>query len=216
MSIDLTTAAPAATRDRELPIRVACAAAALGALVPFALCGLDGESGAAITSGLADDATNQTLGSIVASVVAALLVPAALRLARRANGLSGAVIGAAGVAVAVLYGAFYAVFGAGALVAGQMLDDPGSGVGEAAALLLNVTEITRYAPGLALVAAAVAARRMLPRGVWIPAAVLAAMTVFPLTSWVAALLIPVWLGASAAAVGADRRPAGSPLGHAAA
>lgn len=201
MSIDLTTSAPEVTVDREVAVRVACAAAALGALVPFALCGLDGKSGAAITSGLVDDATSQQLGSIVATIVATLLVPAALRLSRRADGLSGAVIGAAGVAVAVLYGAFYATFGAGALVAGQMLDEPGAGLGEAAALLLNFTEITRYAPGLALVAAAVAARKVLPRGVWIPAAVLVVMAVFPMTSWVAALLIPVWLGAAAAAVG---------------
>jgi hypothetical protein len=213
MSIDLTTSSPEVTRDREVAIRVACAVAALGALVPFALCGLDGRSGAAITSGLAEDATHQQLGSIVASFVAALLVPAALRLARRADGLSGSVIGAAGVAVAVLYGAFYATFGAGALVAGQMLDEPGAGLGEAAALLLNVTEITRYAPGLALVAAVVAARKVLPRGVWIPAAVLVVMTVFPMTSWAAALLIPVWLGAAAAALGPNQPAPGSRQHH---
>ena len=75
-----------------------------------------------------------------------------------------------------------------------MLDDPGPGLGEAASLMVNLTEITRYAPGLALVVAVVAARRMLPRGVWIPASVLAVMTVFPMTTWLAALLIPVWLG----------------------
>jgi hypothetical protein len=36
--------------------------------------------------------------------------------------------------------------------------------------------------------------------VWIAAAVIAVMTVLPFTSWVAALLAPVWLGASAATV----------------
>ena len=201
MSIDLTTSSPEVTQDREVAVRVACAAAALGAFVPFALCRLDGESGAAITSGLVEDATDLQLGSIVATIVATLLVPAALRLARRADGLSGAVIGAAGVAVAVLYGAYYASYGAAALAASQMLDDPGPGLGEAASLMVNLTEITRYAPGLALVVAVVAARKMLPRGVWIPATVLAVMTVFPMTTWVAALLIPVWLGVAAAAVG---------------
>jgi len=201
MSIDLTTSSPEVAADRDVAVRVACAVAALGALVPFALCGLHGKSGAAITSNLVEDATHQQLGSIVASLVAALLVPAALRLSRRTDGLSGAVIGAAGVAVAVLYGAYYASYGAAALVGAQMLDDPGPGLGEAASLMVNLTEITRYAPGLALVAAVIASRKMLPRGVWVPAAVLAVMTVFPITTWLAALLIPVWLGAAAAAVG---------------
>jgi hypothetical protein len=211
MSIDELTTTHDLTEDREVPIRVACGVAALATLVPFALCEIDGRSGSAITSGLEEHATSQQLGAIVATFVAALLVPAALRIARRASGLSGAVIGAAGVAVAVMYVAYYASFGAAAVVADQMLDEPGPGLGEATALLVNLTEITRYAPGLALVGAAVAARRFLPRGVWIPAAVLAVMTVFPLTSWVAALIIPVWLGASAAALGQNSRRLGSSI-----
>jgi hypothetical protein len=44
----------------------------------------------------------------------------------------------------------------------------------------------------------VAARNVLPRPVWIAAAAIAVLTVVPFTSWVAALLAPVWLGASAA------------------
>ncbi len=63
--------------------------------------------------------------------------------------------------------------------------------------MLNVVEITRYAPGLLLVAAVLVARRRLPRTITVPAAVLAALTVFPMTSWVAAVLIPVWLGIAA-------------------
>jgi hypothetical protein len=211
MSIDELTITDQASENREVPIRMACGAAALAAFVPFVLCELDGRSGAAITSGLVEGATSQQLGAIVATLVATLLIPAALRLARYADGLSGAVIGAAGVAVAALYAAYYASFGAAAVVADQMLDDPGPGLGEAASLLVNITEITRYAPGLALVGGAVAARRFLPRGVWIPAAVLAVATVFPLTSWVAALIIPVWLGASAAALGQNSRRLGSSI-----
>ena len=114
----------------------------------------------------------------------------------------------------MLYAAYYASFGAAALVATQMLDDPGAGVGEAASLLVNLTEITRYAPGLSLVVAAVVARRFLPRGVWMTAAALAAMTVFPLTSWLAALLIPLWLGLCAASVsvpGQNSRAVGSSI-----
>ncbi len=211
MSIDELTPAHDVTEDREVPIRVACGVAALASLVPFTLCQLQGQSGSAITSGLVEDATSQQLGATVATFVAALLVPAALRIARRSSGLSGAVIGAAGVAVAVMYAAYYASFGAAAVVADQMLDQPGPGLGEATALVLNLTEITRYAPGLALMAAVVVARKVFPRGVWISAGLLAALTMFPLTSWVAALLIPVWLGATCAALGQNSRRLGSSI-----
>jgi hypothetical protein len=87
------------------------------------------------------------------------------------------------------------------VVADYVLTEAGPGVGEAALVVLNVVEITRYAPGLLLVAAVLVARRRLPRTITVPAAVLAALTVFPMTSWVAAVLIPVWLGIAAV----DRR-----------
>jgi len=44
-----------------------------------------------------------------------------------------------------------------------MLTDPGPGLGEATSLLVDITEITRDAPALTLVAAAVAARTVLPK-----------------------------------------------------
>jgi hypothetical protein len=191
---------------RTLPIRglagarFACAAATIGTVVPFVLASLTGDSGAEITAGLEADVVSLTVAGIVAVLVSSALFLAAVRLGDRVGGGLGRLVTAAGAAVALMYAAYYATFAAGAVVAAEMLTDPGPGLGEATALLLNLTEIARYAPGLALVAAAVAARDALPKPVRIAAGVLVAMTVVPLTSWVAALLIPVWLGVSAAAV----------------
>ena len=178
--------------------RVASAAAAVGAVPVFALTTLRGDTGAEITAGLAADATTLTIASTLAVLVSAGLFVAAGRLGRVVSGDAGRVVSMAGAAVALMYAAYYSVFGAGGVVADQMLTSPGPGLGEATSLLLNITDITRYAPGLALVAAAVAGRRHLAGGVWVTASVLGVMTIVPLTSWVAALLIPVWLGASAA------------------
>ena len=100
--------------------------------------------------------------------------------------------------MAVLFAAYYAVFGGGAVIASAAAGEPGPGIGESTWVVLNVVELTRYAPGLVLVAAAVALRDVLPRAVWITAAVLTVMTVFPLTSWVAALLVPLWLAVTGA------------------
>jgi hypothetical protein len=199
--MSLTSAAPT-TRATDRPTRpwarLACAAAAVVAVPVFALASLTGDSGVQITAGLADDVVPLTVASILAVLVSAGLFLAAVRLGRSTGGDCGRVIAAAGAAVALMYAGYYAVFGAGAVVASQMLSDPGPGLGEAASLLLNIMEITRYAPGLALVAAAVVAGQRLPRVVRIPAGILAVLTLVPLTSWVAALLIPVWLGVSAA------------------
>jgi hypothetical protein len=184
----------------EVHARIICAAAAAGTLAPFALCSIGGTTGPDITAGLVDDRTTLLIGSIVAVYVATGLVLASVRLAGRVNGVARTVIGAAGVGVAVLYAAYYAVFGAAAVVATEVLDAPGGGLGEATSLMLNVVEITRYAPGLALVVAAVVAHRALSRPVWVTALVLVALAVFPLTTWVAALLIPLWLAVCAAAV----------------
>lgn len=87
-------------------------------------------------------------------------------------------------------------------MANLLLNDPGLGVGEASLALLNVVEVTRYAPGLLRVAAVLVARRRLPKTITVPAALLAVLTVFPMTSWIAAVLIPIWLGVSAV----GRRP----------
>lgn len=179
--------------------RVACAAAALGTAAPFALSQLTGDTGAEITAGLGDDATALMSGSIIAVLVAAGLFLAAVRLGRAVGGDGGVLVTAAGSAVALMYAGYYAVFGAGGIVAGQMLEDPGPGLGEATSLMLNVMEVTRYAPGLALVATVLVAGRHLPRWVRISAGVLVVMCLVPLTSWGAALVIPLWLGAVAAA-----------------
>ena len=180
--------------------RIIGLAAAVGTLPVFAVTTLTGNSGAEITAGLVDDKLVLTLGTMLAVLVSAGLLVAAARLGRSVPGDTGTVIALSGAAVALMYAGYYAVFGAGAVVATEALADPGAGLGEASSLVLNVMEIARFGPGLALVAAAVAAGRFLPRGVRIAAGVRVLMTLVPLTSWVAALLIPLWLGVAAALV----------------
>lgn len=189
------------TTGRPRPwARIACAVAAAGTVAPVVLAQLSGDTGAAITTGLVDDAPLLMTAAIVAVLVAAVLFLAAVRLGRLVGGDAGTLVTAAGSAVALMYAGYYAVFGAGGVVAVQMLDDPGPGLGEAASLVLNIMEITRYAPGLALVVAVVAAGRHLPRWVRVTAGTLAVLCLVPVTSWVAALLIPLWLAATAAAL----------------
>lgn len=189
-------------RRVDARIRLACALAAVGTLVPIALSSFDGDTGAEITASVLDGSTLLQVGAYAAAVVSALLVLAAVRLASRVGGTAGTVVMVAGAAVAVMFVAYYAAFAAGAVVAEYGVTDPGPGVGEGTALLVNFTELVRYAPGLALVAAAVVARRRLPRSVWGTAAALVVLTLAPMTSWVAAALIPLWLAISAAAVSA--------------
>jgi hypothetical protein len=177
-----------------------CAATAAVAVVPFALSSFSGDTGSEITASLVDHALPITLGSIAAVLVSAGLFLAAARLGAVVTGLAGRVVATAGAAVAMMYALYYSSFGAGAIVAAQMLSEPGAGVGEGTALMVNLTEVARYAPGLALVVAAFMVRRALPRAVGIAAVVLAVLTVVPFTSWVAALLIPLWLAVSAALV----------------
>lgn len=195
-----TPAVPDVTRPPRPWGRIACGAAAVGTLAPFASSRLTGTSGAEITAGLAHDATILMIGGILAVLVAATLFLAAVRLGRVVGGDAGTVVAASGSAVALMYAGYYSVYAAGGVVATQMLDEPGAGLGEAASLLLNVMEITRYAPGLALVIAVLVTAHHLPRWVRVTAGVLVVMTLVPLTSWVAALLIPLWLGACAATV----------------
>ena len=197
----VTTRAAAAeeTTGRSRPWgRIACAVAAAGTVAPVVLARLSGDDGSAITAGLVDDAALLMTAAIVAVLVAAVLFLAAVRLGRAVGGDAGTLVTAAGSAVALMYAGYYSVFGAGGVVATQMLDDPGAGLGEAASLMLNVMEITRYAPGLALVVAVLAAGRHLPRWVRVTAGALAVLCLVPMTSWVAALLIPLWLAATAA------------------
>ena len=64
--------------------------------------------------------------------------------------------------------------------------------------VVDLTELVRYAPPLALVVAALAARRRLPRLVWVPAAVLTVLLVLPFTTCLAAVLVPLRLGLAGA------------------
>ena len=199
----MTTAeftAPAATPTADRWGKVVCLAAVPIAVGAFLATELTGDSGAEITAGLVDDSALLMGAAYVAVLGGAGLVLAAVRLGQRVSGRHGSLMTAAGVAVAVLFAAYYATFGAAGVEA-QTLDRPGPGLGEAAILMLNIVEITRYAPGLALVAAAMAAGSRLPRAARYTAG---ALMVVPFTSWVAALLIPVWLGVTAA-VARERR-----------
>jgi hypothetical protein len=195
-----TTSTDGIATGSERSARIVCGLAAAAAVVPFALASFSGDSGAEITAGLIDETVPLTVASIVAVLASAGLFLAAVRLSQAIGGVAGRVAAGAGAAVALMFALYYSTFGAAAVVASQMLEEPGAGLGEAASLLLNLAEVTRYAPGLALVAAAFVARRRLPRVVGISAGVLAFLTIVPLTSWVAALLIPLWLAASAAVV----------------
>jgi hypothetical protein len=206
MTIRTAPATVVPITERQLPARIVCAASAAVAVVPFALASFSGDTGAEITAGIVADATALQLAGILAVLASAGLVLAAVRVGEALGGPTGRVAAAAGTAVAVLFAAYYSVFGAAGVVASQMLEDPGAGLGESASLLLNVVEITRYAPGLVLVAAVFVARRRLPGAIWVPAAILAVATLTPFTSWIAALLIPLWLGLAAAFLG--RREAG--------
>lgn len=190
--------------SREGPVRIACAAAAVAAVVPVAFASLPGGTGAEVTTAVTGSATALQVAAILAVFAAAGLLLAAVRLGERLGGTAGRVALAAGAAVAVLLAAYYTTFGATAVVADLLLTEPGAGVGESGLVVLNMVEMTRYAPGLALTAAAVACRRSLPRPVWIVAAVLLVATLVPFTAWLAAIAIPAWLGLSAAAVRVPR------------
>lgn len=159
--------------------------------------GLVGDSGADVTAALVDEAIRLQLTAITAMFAAVALCVAAVRLGRRIGGDAGSTATVAGVAVSLLMSAYYSVPAAGALVADLLLNDPGPGVGEASLVLLNVVEVTRYAPSLLLVAAVLVARRRLPKAITVSAGLLAVLTVFPMTSWIAAVLIPIWLGVCA-------------------
>jgi hypothetical protein len=157
-------------------------------------------SGAEVTARLTDNAARYQLASILAIFAAVGLGLAAVRLGRRIGGQAGSVATVAGATVAFLSAAYYSAYAAGSNVASFVIDDPGAGVGEATLVLLNGVDLARYAPGLLLVAAVLAARRRLPRSVTIPAWVLLVVMFVPMTTWIAALLIPVWLGVTAVLV----------------
>lgn len=208
VSKPVTTTGPGASPTRAPhAVRAVCVVSAVLTVPVLALADLgSGDSGAAITRVLVEDRTALTVSSLLATVVAAGLLLAAVRLGRSVSGDAGRLLLVAGSGVAVLYAAYHGVFGAGAVVATQMLEDPGPGLGEAALLLLNQTEIARFAPGSALMAAAVVARRELPRAVWETAAALLVLLLVPFTTWVAAVLTPLWLAVAGATRGATPSP----------
>lgn len=208
ISTPVTSPRAEVTADRaDRAARATCLAAAALTVPVFALTDLgSGKTGASVTAVLLEDRTALIAGGLLAVLVSAGLMLATVRLARSVNGDAGLVMAVAGAGVALMYALYYGVFGAGAVVASQMLADPGAGLGEASFLLLNVAEIARFAPGLALVAAAVVARRRLPRGLWVTAATLLVLVFVPFTTWVAALLTPPWLAAAGAWAGRASRP----------
>jgi hypothetical protein len=157
-------------------------------------------TGAEVTERLTDNAARYQLASILAIFAAAGLGLAAVRLGRRIGGQAGSVATVAGATIAFLCAAYYSAYAAGSNVASFVIDEPGAGVGEATLVLLNGLDLARYAPGLLLVAAVLAARRRLPRSVTISAWVLLVVMFVPMTTWIAALLTPVWLGVTAVVV----------------
>lgn len=164
--------------------------------------GLNVADGEAATRALAEEAGRWQAASMLGLFAAAALGLAAVRLGRRIGGITGAVATAAGAAVAFLLGAYYASFAAGAVVATFSLDNPGPGLGEATLVVANMVDLTRYAPTLLLLVAALVARRSLPKPLTISAAVIVVLIALPFTTWIAAILAPMWLGV-AGAVGGD-------------
>ena len=200
-----TDTTPIAEDTTTWPVRTVCLGSAALAAAIFPIIGntLRPMEGVPATELFAEGANRLLLAGILAAYGGAGLFLAAARLRQHLPGLSGAVAGVAGAAVALMLAVYAASFAAGAIVT-EMLDDPGDGVGEAALVLLNTADLARSAPSLALLLAAWAARRHLPRALSVAAVILAAMFVLPITAWLAALATPVWLGVAGAFVRTDR------------
>lgn len=195
-----------ATRTRGRTGRAAGPLMVLGA-VAAAACffvlgiGERGGTGAEVLAHFEQHATRIQLASILAIYASLPLTLAAVTLGRRIGGDAGRLASAAGVAVAFLMAAYYSAYAAGVAVSQFVLDEAGPGVGESSLVLLNLVELSRYAPGLVLVGAVLVARRRLPRTVTVPAWVLLVAAVLPMTTWLAAILTPVWLGVAGALAG---------------
>ena len=195
-SITVPTTSP---RGHAAAVLCAVGSAAAVAVIPLAG-GAAGSDGLAVADDLVASSTRVQWAAVLAAVAAAALILAAVRLGRHVGGTAGAVMTISGAAVSIFLGAYYATFAAGAVVASYLYDETSAGVGDATLVLLNMVEMTRYAPGLALTVAAVTARRSLPRPLVVAAGVLALMFLMPFTAWVAALAVAVWLGVAAAVV----------------
>ncbi len=200
---------PTDTGPRGRGSRLAAPVCVLGSALAVACffvlgIGARGGSGAEVTAGLDDHAMRYQLASLLAIYAAIPLSVAAIRLGRRMGGDAGRVASAAGVTVAFLMAAYYSTYAAGAVTATLVLDEAGPGVGEATLVLLNLVELARYAPGAALLAAVLVARRRLSKVHTIPAWILLVAAIVPVTSWLAAILVPIWLGVTGALAGRQR------------
>jgi len=101
------------------------------------------------------------------------------------GGVTGGLATAARTGVSLLLAAYYSAFADGAVVSTVLISSPSPAIGESTLLMINLAALTRYAPGAALLAAAVLARRVLPKPLMIVAVVLLALTFVPFTSWLA-------------------------------
>lgn len=156
-------------------------------------------TGAAISQALMEhESLLRTVASLAGLACAGLIV-ASLRLGRVARGMSGQVISAAGTVVAVLMAGYYASFAAGTAVASYNLSEAGPGLGEATLVVLNTFSLAQFGPALALLIASAAAPG-LARPVRVTAAILGLLVLVPFTTWIANLIIPLWLGLTAASV----------------
>lgn len=178
-----------------------------GALLAVTVVAVMGDPLRASTAREATDAMVSSAGRLqlavaVSIIASAALLTAAARLGRRLPGDAGRVATTAGAAVAVLLAAYYGAYASGAVVGTLVLDEPSPGLGESALVVANMVEMTRFAPAIALLVAAIAARRHLPTAAVVTAGLLAVLTALPFTGWVAAILVPVWLGV----VGSLRHP----------
>lgn len=206
MTVHTTTARPAAPGRRGTLVagRGTALVSALGAAVAVAVVPLAGEAsgtdGSAVANDLVASAGPVQGAALLGCLGGAALILAAIRLGRQAGGLPGAVIAASGTAVSVLFVAYYAALASVAVVATNLYEQSSAGLGDAGLVMLNVVEITRFAPGIALVVAVLVSRRSFPKPVVVGAGVLTVLYLLPFTSWIAALAVAVWLGLAAAAV----------------
>lgn len=201
MAIDSApTSTTRAARGNDRHAQLVClAGATLAGVVVFAMGDpLAAAEGNAVSRALVGSAGRLQLAAVLAMLATAALMLAAVRLGRRLPGSAGPLAAAAGAAVAVLLSAYYGSYAGGAVVGSFLLETSTAGLGEGTLVVANMVELTRFAPGLALLLAAVVARRALPTGLVAFAGLLVLLTLLPFTSWVAAILVPVWLGIAGA------------------
>jgi hypothetical protein len=156
-------------------------------------------TGSAVSQALlAHESLLRTVAAL-AGVACAGLIVASVRVGGAAAGTPGRVITGAGTAVSVLMAGYYASFAAGVAVASYSLSEAGPGLGEATLVVLNAFSLAQFGPALALLVATAVAPG-LPRTARITAAILSLVVLIPFTTWIANLILPLWLGVTAAGV----------------